>query len=119
RESYSRRSGSPLLNDRQDVLLAEDQQLLVVDLQLSARILREQDVVADLDVQRNALLAVLVEPARTHRQHLTALRLLLGRIRKDDPTLRHLFTLHRANKDPVPERPDLRFHTRHPRGTSL
>src|SRR3954454_18099151 len=67
----------------QDVALAQDQQVLAVDHDLRAAVLRVQDLVALGDVERDAL-AVVVELAVADRQDLALLRLLLGSVRKDD-----------------------------------
>src|SRR5213593_1017515 len=48
----------PLLENGEDVFLAHDEVFLVVDLDLGARILAEQDLVAGLHVQRDLLAVV-------------------------------------------------------------
>src|SRR5207244_4585050 len=73
----------PLLENGEDVFLAHDEVFLVVDLDLGARILAEQDLVAGLHVQRD-LLAVVADLARPDGDHLALLRLLLGGVRDDD-----------------------------------
>src|ERR1051326_7636075 len=67
---------------------AEDQILLRTDLDLGAAVLREDDLVALGDGQRNELTCLLAPLARADRKHATALRLLLGGIRQDDPARR-------------------------------
>src|SRR6267143_670432 len=52
-----------LLEDGEDVFLAQDQVVLAVDLDLVAGVLAEQDAIALLDVERNAL-PVVVDLAR-------------------------------------------------------
>src|SRR5262245_20953680 len=71
------------LDDAEDVLLAEDQVLLAVELDLCPRVLAEQDPVPDLDVHLEDF-AVLA-PARPDRHHLPFLRLLLRGVGNDDP----------------------------------
>ncbi len=57
--------GASVLDDREDVLLAEDEELLALDLELGPGVLGVQDLLADRDVDRLAL-AFVVEgcPAR-------------------------------------------------------
>src|SRR3954471_19992335 len=82
-------SSDSVLDDREDVLLADDEELLVVDLELGPGVLRVQDRVALLDVDALAL-AVVEDPAGADGQDGALLGLLLGGVRQDDPALRHL-----------------------------
>src|SRR5436305_1051419 len=66
-----------LLDDCQNVLLADDQQLFAVDLELGAGVLRVKDALALLDVDRLAA-AVIEDPARADGEDLPLLRLFLG-----------------------------------------
>jgi len=66
-----------LLDDGEYVARREDEVLLVVVLHFGAAVLRVDDDVADLDVERNALVAVFVETTRANRQDLALLGLLL------------------------------------------
>ena len=84
------RSRPSLLENGEDVLLAHDEVLLVVQLDLGAGILPEQDPVARLDVERD-LLALLGHLAVPGRDHLALLGLLLRGVRDDDPPLPDLF----------------------------
>src|SRR3954462_12064518 len=68
---------------RQDVRLAQDQNLVGAELDLGAAVLAENDLVALFDVHGDVL-AVFVAGARADRQDAAALRLLLGGIRQDD-----------------------------------
>src|SRR4029077_12414116 len=70
----------------EDVLLAHDEVFLAVDLDLRSGVLAEQDLVADLDVERRQL-AVVVHLALADGDDLAVLRLLLGGIRNDDAAL--------------------------------
>ena len=54
------------LDDREDVLLAEDQELLLVELELGARVLLEQDAIADLELDGDARAGVGVAIAGAH-----------------------------------------------------
>src|SRR5215208_3964855 len=66
-----------------DVAFLHDQVLDFVNLDLGSRPLAEQHLVANLDVDRDQL-AALVAAARADGDHLAALRLFLGVIRNDD-----------------------------------
>src|SRR5687767_11703519 len=68
----------------QDVRLAQDEHVLAVDLELGAAVLGVEDLVTLCDVERNALLAVLVPAAVTDRDDLAALRLLLRGVREHE-----------------------------------
>src|SRR6266508_1454099 len=94
------------LDHAEDVLLAHDEVLLAVDLDLGARVLRKEDAVPGLDVQR-ADLAVLQDLAVSDGDHLALDRLLLGRIGDDDAALRLLLLLDALHDDAVLQRPDL------------
>src|ERR1043165_5414399 len=95
------------LDDREDVLLADDEKLVLVDLELGPRVLRVEDLVADLDVDGLAL-AVIEDPARAHREDAALLRLLLGGVREDDAALRHLLARGGLDDDPIAKRAKLR-----------
>src|SRR5262249_40384855 len=99
--------GELALDDREDVLLAHDEELVLVDLELGPRVLRVQDLVADLDVDGFAL-AVVEDPARPDGQDLALVRLLLGGVREDDAALGHLLTRGGLDHDPVAQRAKLR-----------
>src|SRR5262245_5161258 len=75
-----------LLDHAEDILLAEDQVVLALDLDLGARVLAEEDAIAGLDVER-ADLPVLEDLAVADGHDLTLERLLLGRIGDDDAAL--------------------------------
>src|SRR5215212_1430499 len=87
-----------LVDDGEDVLLAEDQELLVLQLELGAGVLGEEHDVADLDVhlQSRALVA--------DGEHLAALRLLLAGVGQDDAAAGGLLAGCRADDDPVAHR---------------
>src|SRR5437879_9813026 len=72
----------PLLENGEDVFLAHDEELLVVDLDLGARVLPEQDLVAGLHVERH-LLAVVVDLAVADADDLALLGLFVCRVRDD------------------------------------
>src|SRR6266436_2842920 len=68
-----------------DVALFHDEVLDAIDFDLGARPFSEQDAVADLDVDRDEL-AALVAAARSNGDDLALLRLLLGGVGNDDAT---------------------------------
>src|SRR5262249_55251423 len=95
-----------LADDGQDVLLADDEELVVLELELGAGVLAVEHLLPDLDVHRHPL-ALAVEGARTHGHDHPLLGLLLGGVRKDDAALGHLLARHRLHDDAVAERLEL------------
>src|SRR2546426_5130486 len=97
------------LDDAEDVLLAEDQVLLAVELDLGAGVLAEQHSVAGLHVEGQHLPVLLL--ARADGHHLPLLRLLLGRIGDDDAARALLLLLLDAPDDhPVLQRANPHRH---------
>src|SRR6185369_8688984 len=72
-------AGGGLGQDGEDFVLTEDQDVFAVDADVRARVLSEQDLVADLDVEGG--------------EDFAFLGLLLGRVGDDDPALRGLLLL--------------------------
>src|ERR1017187_9004311 len=97
---------SLLLDDGQHFVLAEDQMLFVIDLDLGAGVLADEDPVALLDVQRE-LLAILVDLALADGDDLGLHGLLFGGVGDDDPPLFVLGRLHPLHEDPVIQRSNL------------
>jgi hypothetical protein len=91
--------GRELGENGQDLVLAQDEHVFAVDTDVRARILPEQDLVADLDVEGD-LRAVLQDLAVAGGDDFAFLGLFLGRVGDDDPALRGLLLLDAA------ERPD-------------
>src|SRR5262249_59748082 len=91
-------SRSSLLENGEDVFLAQDEIFLVVDLDLGARILPEEDLVAGLHVEWD-LLAVVADLAGSSGDDLTLLRLFLGRVGDDDPAPAALLLLRAPAQD--------------------
>ena len=87
----------------EDLVLAQNQDILAVDLDLGPGVLSEQDLVAHLDVQ-GELRPVLQDLAVPDGQHLALLGLLLGGVRDDDPSLGRLLLLDAANHQAVVKR---------------
>src|SRR2546422_7699116 len=98
--------GPPLVENGEDVFLAHDEVLLVVDLDLGTRVLPEQDFVAGLHVEGD-LLAVVADLAVADGDHFGFLRLLLGGIGNDDPALLDLFLLEPLDEDAIMQRTNL------------
>src|SRR5438128_7574878 len=97
------------LDDAEDVLLAEDQVLLAVELDLGTGVLAEQHPVAGLHVEGQHLPVFLLP--RADRHHLPLLRLLLGRIGDDDAARTLLLLLLDAPDDhPVLQRANPHRH---------
>src|SRR2546428_2151558 len=100
------RSRPSLLENGEDVFLAHDQVLLVIELDLGAGVLPEQNLVPGLHVERD-LLALVGDLAVADGDHLGLLRLLLGRVRDDDPALLDLFLLEPLHHKPIVQRTNL------------
>jgi hypothetical protein len=75
RHTVERRARRLLLDDGEDVARREDEVLLTGVLHLGAAVLAVQNGVADLDVERNPLLALVVEPAGADRKDFALLGL--------------------------------------------
>jgi hypothetical protein len=85
------------LENREHFILAHDQVILAVDLDLLARVLAKQDGVGILDVERDAL-AVLLDLARADSKDLSLLLLPLAADAQHDAA-DFLFTLLDALND--------------------
>src|SRR6266508_3661483 len=89
---------------REHVRLAQDEKLVDTDFDLGTAVLREDDLVLDCDLERDQLPGRLGTSPGTDRQHATALRLLPGSIRQDDPAERHLLFLEDLDDEPIAKR---------------
>src|SRR5213594_5240709 len=96
----------PLLENGEDVFLAQDEIFLVVDLDLGAGVLAEQDLVGGLHVEGDPL-AVVADLTSPDGDYLALLRLLLGRVRDDDPAPADLLLLEPLDEDAVVQRTNL------------
>src|SRR5687768_13641732 len=85
-------------DDGKHVILAHDQQLFAVDLDLAAGVAGEDDLVPLLHAEGGPL-AVVQKLAVTQRDHLAALGLLLGRVRKHDAALGGRLGLETLDED--------------------
>src|SRR3954452_4599490 len=91
-----------LVDDREDVARGEDQVVLPVELHLGAAVLGVDDLVADLDVERNA--AAVLETARADGDDGALLGLLLRRVGDHDAGDGRLLLLAGLDHDPVLQR---------------
>ena len=67
------------LDHAKDVFLGHDEERLAVDLDLGAAVLAEEDLVADLDVQRNELAVVVEQRQVVHLgERLVRVRIVRG-----------------------------------------
>src|SRR3954447_23034026 len=85
----------------EDVRLAKDEQVLTVDLDLGASVLGVEDLVALRDVERNALLALVVVTALADGDDLPLLGLFLGGVGEDDAAGGRLLLLDGPHDEPV------------------
>src|SRR5271165_4619324 len=73
------------LQNAENFFLTHNEEFLAIDLDLSSRILAEQDAVAGLDVEREHL-ALVIRLALANGNDFTLLGLFLGGVRDDDAT---------------------------------
>src|ERR671912_1084047 len=99
------------LDDAEDFVLAHDEQLLAVDLDLRAAVLAEQHAVTGLNVEFLAR-AVLLAFAIADGDDLALLRLLLRGVGDDDPAAHLLALFNAAHDHTVMQRSDVRCHNR-------
>jgi hypothetical protein len=98
-----------LFENGEDVLFAENEVFVVLDLDLGARILAEQDPLAGLHLEGDPL-AVLADLAVADGHDLTLLGLFLGRVGDDDAPSNGLLFLLALHQNAVMERTDLHRH---------
>jgi hypothetical protein len=101
------RLGHPA-NLRQDFLLAEDQILLVINLDVIAGVFAEQDPVAHLHIERDP--SALFDLAGSDGYHFALLGLFFSRIGDNDPALRSFFLFQSAYENAVMQRSDIHSH---------
>src|SRR6266849_1536784 len=95
------RGSNPLsADDSENLFFADDHVLDIVDLDLGADVLADEDTVTRLDVEGNPL-PILVKTTRSDGHDLPLERLLLGRVGDDDAALGLLLRLHSLDQDPV------------------
>src|SRR5580704_12037911 len=89
-----------LLDDAEDFFFAHDEEVFAVELDLCARVLAEEDVIAGLDVEGEGL-AFVVGLALADGDDLAFLRLLLGGVGDDDAAADGLALFDAADQDAV------------------
>src|SRR3982750_3393369 len=109
---YSKYGGTEITVDGEELLVLREE-LLAVDRDLGAAVLRVEDLVALGHVDRDALVVV-AELAVADSEDLAALRLLLGRIGEDDAARGRLLLLYRLDDQTIAEglelhEPNLRY----------
>src|SRR6266852_73164 len=92
----------------QNFLLAEDQVLLIIDLDLTAGVFAEQDPVTHLHVERDT--AFLFHLSGSDGHYFALLRFFFSRIGDDDPTLRGLLFFQPPHKHAVMQGSDIHSH---------
>jgi hypothetical protein len=98
-------------DDRQHVLLAQDQELIALVLELGAGVLGEEDPIALLDVQRHPV-AIVEHAARTDGQYRALLGLLACRVRQHDAAARRLLLGLGLDDHPITQRLERCRHTK-------
>src|ERR1044071_6568584 len=89
-----------LVENREEVVLAHDQVLFTIDLDLGTAVLAEQHAVAGLDLERDDL-AVLVALACADGDHLGLDRLLLRRVGDEQATGDHGLLFETLDQDSI------------------
>src|SRR5712692_2119806 len=92
----------------QNFLLAEDQVLLIIDLDLTAGVFAEQDPVTHLHVERDT--AFLFHLSGSDGHYFALLRFFFSRIGDDDPTLRGFLFFQPPHKHAVMQGSDIHSH---------
>jgi len=95
--------GSAAFDDAHDIGLLHDQEILAVDLHFSARPFAKQHRVADFQVDRDQL-AALVAAARADGDDFALRGLLFGRVGNDDAASSFFFGINALDDDAVVKR---------------
>src|SRR5271166_2604355 len=93
-----------LLKNSQDVVFAQDDMLLAIELDFTAGIFAEQDFVSGFHVGGDELAVLIL--AAAYRHHFAFLRLLLGGIGDDNPSLGFLFLFDPFDQNAIAQRSD-------------
>jgi hypothetical protein len=99
------------LDHRENVTLAEDEVLIAIDRDLGAAVFAVEDLVADLDVERDAVAPLLIELARSDGDDFALLRLFLGGVRDVESAAHRFGFFERLDDDAIGERRDFRRHS--------
>src|SRR3954465_12910792 len=94
----------------QDVRLAQDQELVALDLHFGSAVLREDDRVAGDDLERDNVAAVVLA-AGTDGKDGAALRLFLGRVRQDDAAGGHVLLVEDLDDETITKRLEIHGQT--------
>src|ERR1700730_10687093 len=90
-------------NDSEDIVLAHNQVVFTIDLDLGSAVFGEEDFVACFDIEFD-LLAIVVELASADGCDGTFLRLLFRRVGNDDVSLLDFSLFERLNQHAIEER---------------
>src|SRR3954451_16296356 len=90
-------------DDGEDLVFAQNHEVVAVDLDLTAGVLAHENLVALFDVHGRAL-AFIVELAGTDGDHFGLLRLLLGGVGNDDSTPDLLLGLETLDQNTIVQR---------------
>src|SRR5271169_6073616 len=96
--------------DTENFLFPHDQEIFAVNLDFSAGILTEKDVVSLFHRQREHL-AVFIAPALAHGDDFALLRLVLSTVRYQDSAASGCRFFYATNQDAVVQRSEFRSHT--------
>src|SRR2546421_1336986 len=96
-----------LLDDPENVVLAQDEMLLIFEFDLAPGIFAEQDLVAGAHFRRNQL-AVVVDLAFANRDNFAFLWFLLRRVRDDDAAFGLLLFLDALDQNAITQWSNLR-----------
>src|SRR6266566_1545441 len=94
-----------LVNDREHIGLAKYQELVVIDGDFAAAVLAVKNLVADLELHRDA--DVFLIPTRAHGDDLALLGLFLGGVGDEKSPAHLLRVLERLDDDSIGEGSDL------------
>src|SRR6266699_4536591 len=92
-----------LTDDAEDIVFAHDQIRLIVDLDFSAAVFRDQHLVAFL-YREIDFLAVVVDFSGAESDHFALLRFFLCGIGNDDPAFFYFLLFNRLHQHPISER---------------
>src|SRR5262249_41806908 len=88
------------LSNAEDLVLADDEVFLAVQLDLGTRIFADEHEIADVHVEGNGL-AIISDPPSTHGDDLRLLRFFLRGVRDDDSTHPLLLLFYALHKNSI------------------
>src|SRR5215471_642727 len=92
-----------LSDDAEDVVLAHDQVILIVDFDFGAAVFRDQHLVALLHREID-FLSLVIDFTGAESDHFPLLWFFLGGIGDDDPAFFHFLLFNRLHQHPISER---------------